>query len=75
MKRENLEIYLDHKARIAKSEGFNSAYLSAKFFMEAVKLLKTKFYAPNESAYPRFVFEGMQFIRQPPSNISSTKHA
>lgn len=74
MKKENFEIYLDHKARMAKVEGFNSVYLSTNFFMEAVKLLKPKFYAPNKSAYPRFIFEGMQFIRQPPSNISSTKH-
>jgi hypothetical protein len=73
MTKQNLEIYLDHRARMAKIDGFNSVYLSTKFFTKAIELLKPKFYAPNDAAYPRFIFEDMQFIRQPPSNISSIK--
>lgn len=73
MTKQNLEIYLDHRARVAKIDGFNSVYLSTKLFTKAVQLLKPKFYAPNETAYPRFIFEDMQFVRQPPSNIVPIK--
>jgi hypothetical protein len=73
MTKQNLEIYLDHRARMAKIDGFNSVYLSTKFFTKAIELSKPRFYAPNDTAYPRFIFEDVQFIRQPPSNISSIK--
>ena len=68
------EILFD-KAQKAKGNKYRYTFVSAKVFDKAVQTLPVKNYVSAKGgAYASFYYFDMQFKRQPPSNISSTKH-
>ena len=70
-----VEILFD-KAQKAKGNKYAYAFVSAKVFDKAVQTLPIQNYVSAKgSAYASFFYFDVQFKRQPPSNISSTKHA
>lgn len=77
MKKEKTpaEILFD-KAQYAIGNEYTYAFISAKVFDKAIQTLPVQNYvSANGSAYASFYYFDVQFKRQPPPNISSTKHA
>jgi len=67
------EILFD-RAQRAKGNGYKYSYVPAKVFDMAVASLPIKNYtSSNGRTYASFYYFDVQVIRQPPSNISSTK--
>ena len=67
---------LFEKAQKAKGNNCAYSFVSAKVFDKAVQSLPVQNYVSAiGSAYASFQYFDMQFKRQPPSNISHTKHA
>lgn len=66
---------LFERAQYAKGNKYSYAFVSAKVFDKAVQTLPIQNYVSAKGgAYASFQYFDMQFKRQPPSNISSTKH-
>ena len=66
---------LFERAQYAKGNKYTYSFVSAKVFDKAVQTLPVQDYVSAKgSTYASFYYFDMQFKRQPPSNISSTKH-
>lgn len=66
---------LFEKAQKAKGNKYAYSFVSAKVFDKSVQTLPVQSYVSAKgSTYASFCYFDMQFKRQPPSNISSTKH-